>query len=158
MSDVSVPDGLAPHEQPAWMRLTWASQDRYRWLTPLWLLGLLGVAALALLGLPPVDLHPPLHRLGVMDPLCGGTRSVRYAAIGQIGDAWRYNPLGIVVVAGVVLAVARTLIGLVTGRWLRVELTWSTGRKRAAIVIAVALLAALEVRQQLRAGLLLSGS
>ena len=60
--------------------------------------------AMAIYGLPAVDLHPPLHRLGIMDPLCGGTRAARYAAQGRFEDAWTYNPLGIVAVYGALLA------------------------------------------------------
>lgn len=40
------------------------------------LCGLMAAVVLAVFGLPPADLHGVLHRLGVMDPLCGGTRSV----------------------------------------------------------------------------------
>ena len=68
--------------------------DRHRTLTGLAAGGLVLAAAWALLGLPPVDLHGPLHRYGVMDPLCGGTRAVRLATLGGWADAWGYNPLG----------------------------------------------------------------
>ena len=69
------------------------------------------------LGLPPIDLHGPLHWVGIMDPLCGGTRAARYTAIGQWGQAWHYNPLGIVTVLAVGLLLLRGAVGVTTGRW-----------------------------------------
>jgi len=58
------------------VRLRWEQADRHPTLTPLAAAGLLAAAILAVVGLPPVDLHGPLHRLGIMDPLCGMTRGV----------------------------------------------------------------------------------
>ena len=46
---------------------------------------------MALWGLPPVDLHGPLHRLGIMDPVCGGTRSAYFAVSARWALAWYYN-------------------------------------------------------------------
>lgn len=43
-----------------------------------------GTIALRVFGLPPIDLHSPLHRAGIMDPLCGGTRAALAAAHGDI--------------------------------------------------------------------------
>jgi hypothetical protein len=61
-------------------------------LAPLAAAGLLAAGVLAVVGLPPVDLHGPLHRLGIMDPLCGMTRGVVAVLRGQLGRAVAYNP------------------------------------------------------------------
>jgi hypothetical protein len=50
-------------------------------------------AALAVWGLPSLDIHGPLHRLGVMDLLCGGTRAAYFTVTGRWATAWEYNPL-----------------------------------------------------------------
>jgi hypothetical protein len=113
------------------------------------LIGLVIALLLAVLGLPPVDLHGPLHHLGVMDPLCGGTRSVYLTMHGRLRDAMRYNPAGPALVAGAVAALIRAGIGRTTGYWVGVHIP-----KRILIPIAVAALAALEVNQQLHAVLL----
>ncbi|MFP3988669.1 DUF2752 domain-containing protein [Streptomyces sp. E11-3] len=88
-------------------RPVWEETDRHRWLGPLTLAGLAAGTAMAVFGLPPVDLHGPLHYLGVMGPLCGGTRGVHAALLGDFGTAWRYNPLSVVLVVGAVAFVAR---------------------------------------------------
>ncbi len=48
-------------------------------------------STMAVSGLPPVDLHGPLHHDGIMDPLCVGTRAAAYTARGEFALAWRYN-------------------------------------------------------------------
>jgi hypothetical protein len=131
---------------------------RHQWLT--WLsLALLAIAVgMAVFGLPPVDLHGPLHRFGIMDPFCGGTRAARYTALGQWGLAWKYNPLGIATVVAVVLLSVRATIGWLTGRWLTMTVSWSRRGFWVAAVIATALLVVLEIRQQGRADLLMQGT
>lgn len=47
--------------------LRWEPRDHHRWATALALVGLTIAAAMALFGLPPVDLHPPMHHLGIMN-------------------------------------------------------------------------------------------
>lgn len=76
---------------------------------------------MAIFGLPPVDVHGPLHYLGIMDPLCGVTRGTRLAMLGHLGQAWRYNPLSVVLVAGACAIVLRQALGLATGRWLNLQ-------------------------------------
>lgn len=110
---------------------------------------------MAVAGLPPVDLHGVLHRLGVMDPLCGATRAAGLAAQGRWSAAWQYNPLGIAADLGAALAVLRGAIGYLSGRWLDVAITWTPRRRRAVLGIGLAMLVALEIRQQLRADLLM---
>jgi hypothetical protein len=113
---------------------------------------------MALFGLPPVDLHGPFHRFGIMDPLCGGTRAARYTAQAEWALAWKYNPLGILVVLGAAAVTVRTVVGALTRRWLTVQIHWTSTQRRAAILTMLALLVALEVRQQLRADLLIAGT
>ncbi|WP_313896010.1 DUF2752 domain-containing protein [Streptomyces sp. YIM 98790] len=131
-------------------RLAWEERDGHRWAGPLAAVGLAAGAAMALFGLPPVDLHGPLHYAGVMGPLCGGTRAVHAAALGDLGDALRFNPLAVLLVPGAVAALVREAAGRLTGRWPNVRIT----HRRAAIAAAAVLTAALTVRQQTRADLL----
>ena len=140
------------------VRVAVDSRDRYRWIT-LASIGLLAIAAgMAALGLPPVDLHGPNHWVGIMDPLCGGTRAARYTALGELGLAWKYNPLGILTVVAVGLLVLRASVGVLTRRWVVLDITWTRRGRRAAVTVAALLLIALETRQQGRADLLMAGT
>lgn len=139
-------------------RLTLAEHDRYRRVT-LASVALLGIAGLmAIAGLPPMDLHGPTHWFGIMDPFCGGTRAARYTALGQWGLAWKYNPLGILTVVSVALVALRAAAGLLTRRWLTLDIEWSSRGRRLTLGIIVVLVIALEVRQQGRADLLMEGT
>jgi hypothetical protein len=61
----------------AFGRVGWSPIDRSGpQLTWLAAGGLLVGAALAVTGLPAIDLHGPQHHLGIMDPVCGMTRGV----------------------------------------------------------------------------------
>ncbi|MGH3813432.1 MAG: DUF2752 domain-containing protein, partial [Pseudonocardiaceae bacterium] len=119
-------------------------------VTLLSVVGLLAADAMAFFGLPPVDLHGPLHRLGIMDPLCGGTRAARYAALGNWTAAWRYNPLGILAVLSAAAAGLRWLTGALFSRWLTFTLRWTPRRRRLALALLAAAFVAMTVRQQLR--------
>lgn len=141
-----------------WVQFSWQAHDRHRLVTVIAFAGLVAAAGLAMFGLPPVDLHGPFHRLGIMDPLCGGTRAARYTAEGQWALAWEYNPLGIITVFGAVAATARTATGVLLGRWLTADLRWTPRRRRLALGVLAVLLVVLEVRQQLRADLLMAGT
>jgi len=153
--------GDQPRRRPARqarLRWSWQARDRYPWLTRLAAAGV-GVATLmAMFGLPPIDLHGPLHWLGVMDPLCGGTRAARYTARGDWATAWRYNPLGIAVVVGSALLIVRAVVGILLTRWLTVAVVWTPARRRAVIAIGILLLSWLAVRQQLRVDLLVAAT
>lgn len=140
--------------QSRWMaKLTWLGVDRYRALTYFAAFGLAVGVLLAVLGLPPIDLHGPLHRqYGIMGPLCGGTRALRYTMLGQWELAWQYNPLSPVLVAGAVAAMARHLLGRLTGKWLTIDLRVPL---RVVVLILVALVVLLEINQQSHASLLL---
>lgn len=145
-----------PTQDRLTVRLTREPHDRYRWIS-LAAAGLVAVAgAMAVFGLPPIDLHGPLHRYGIMDPLCGGTRAARLTALGRWGEAWRYNPLGILTVLAVTLLLLRGVVGRTTGRWAALRVTWTRRARWIAIVVAVILVVLLEVRQQGRAELLMS--
>ena len=102
--DASIMDAMTEatpsRNSQALLTTSWGSRDGHRGVTCLAALGATTAVAIAIFGLPGIDLHPPLHRLGIMDPLCGGTRAARYAAQGQLAEAWTYNPLGIVTVYG----------------------------------------------------------
>lgn len=109
------------------------------------LVGLVTAGMLARLGMPPVDLHSPLHFAGVMDPLCGMTRGTAATMRGDLGRAWWYNPASPMVIAGGVAVMARWVVGQVTGRWVcaRVQAT------RVSVVVLGVAVVLLEVNQQL---------
>ena len=144
----------AAASRSALLSVRWERSDRWSAATLLAIGALVAAAVLAVAGLPPVELHGPLHYVGVMDPLCGGTRSVRLAALGQWAAAWRYNPAGVplLILAGSVLV--RATAGWTSGRWLTVRVNWTPSRRRAAWLICGFLLVLLEVNQQLHATLL----
>jgi hypothetical protein len=135
--------------------LEWSKSDRMRVVTLLGAAGLVASVAMAVVGLPPVDLHGPLHRMGIMDPLCGGTRAARLTTQGRLLEAWRYNPLGILATFAAALAVARLAVGLVMRHWLNVRVAWTPTRIRLALALLAIATIALEIRQQGRADLLL---
>jgi hypothetical protein len=126
--------------------------DGHRVLTWLAPLGVVAGASLAVLGLPAADLHGPLHYLGLMDPLCGATRGVRLAFLGDLAGAWRYNPAAIPLAVGAVFMLARGLLGWVTGRWINAELRWTPTTRTLLVILIVALW----VNQQANAPLLLT--
>ncbi len=147
---------IAPTRDGLAVRVTVERSDRYRSVS-LAAAGLGAVAgAMAVFGLPPIDLHGPLHWYGIMDPLCGGTRAARYTALGQWGEAWRYNPLGIVTVLLVGLLLVRGVVGVTTGRWPTLHVTWTRRARWITITLVIVLVALLEIRQQGRAELLMT--
>jgi hypothetical protein len=143
---------------PAFLRYRWEHHDGHVVITVVAAAGLTLAGTMALFGLPPVDLHGPLHRFGIMDPLCGGTRAARFTAQGEWALAWQYNPLGIAAVVGAAAATLRALVGLVSGRWLTAQLHWTPRRRRLAVTFGIALLVALTIRQQLHVDLLTQDS
>jgi hypothetical protein len=94
------------------------NEDAHPWLARVATMTLIGAVALRVLGLPPVDLHGPLHYVGVMDPLCGGSRGMVALTRGDLIGAWRYNPLAPAVAVGAVVALVRAVLGTATGRWI----------------------------------------
>lgn len=83
--------------------LRWEREDRHPALAPAAAGGLLAAGGLAVVGLPPLDLHGPLHYLGIMDPLCGMTRGTVAVLQGQLGRAVAYSPASPMLVVGAVL-------------------------------------------------------
>ena len=106
---------LPPAGAGRWVRWSVAHGDPWSLIAWTALAGLAVAAGMAGTGLPPVDLHGPLHRFGIMDPLCGGTRSVRLAAMGSWSESWRYNPVGVPLILGAAGMVVRAVVGWATG-------------------------------------------
>ncbi|MGH9030499.1 MAG: DUF2752 domain-containing protein [Acidimicrobiia bacterium] len=130
--------------------LRWESSDRYPWAAPLAASGAFTTLAMAAFGVPPVDLHGPLHYLGIMDPLCGMTRAARHLARLDLQTALRYNPAIPAVAVTGLAAAGRWIHGQRTGRWLEVRFE----RRWYVLLLAGALLAVLAVRQQASVDLL----
>ena len=86
----------------------------------------------------------------------GGVDPVLVAC--QLVQAWRYNPLGIVVVVGSMLLVARALLGLVSRLWLNVHVEMTARSRRVVFTTFAILIALLEIRQQGRAELLMAAT
>jgi len=105
---------------------------------------------MAIFGLPPVDIHGPLHYVGIMDPLCGVTRGVRLTLQGHVARGWRFNPLSAVLVAGAIATLLRWAHGKATGRWINLNVV----RRRIVLTIAAFLAVPLEINQQAHAALL----
>ncbi|MBU4337236.1 MAG: DUF2752 domain-containing protein [Actinobacteria bacterium] len=154
-------DGMPTADSPATAsspqgapRLRWEPTDRYAAFTYIAVGGVLASSALAIWGLPVLDLHGPLHRLGIMDFLCGGTRAAYFTTRGRWAMAWYYNPLGPLAVIGAAVMTLRAGVGLATRRWLAVEGGFR-GRSRAVLVAGCVAAVALTVRQQLLVDVLL---
>jgi hypothetical protein len=145
----SVPGHSTPqrHNKPPALLIT--HHDTHPALTQIALSGLIIALILAIVGLPSLDLHGPLHYLGVMDPLCGGTRSVYLTMHGRLLDAVRYNPAGPPLLAAAIAVLIRAAVGWSTRTWVDVQV-----RRRIFIPFAAISLVALEVNQQFHAALL----
>jgi hypothetical protein len=141
---------IGPEPQRHAVRLRWSDTDRHGAVSGLAAAGLAVAAALAVFGLPPVDLHMPIHRLGVMDPGCGMTRGVRLTLRGDLSRAIEYNPAAPLVPVAGVLVLVRWLVGRVTDRWLDVSFRWT----QPLVATTVVVLAALWIRQQANVALL----
>ncbi|QYG94248.1 DUF2752 domain-containing protein [Iamia sp. SCSIO 61187] len=122
------------------------AEDRMPWLTALLSIGILGGLYLRIFGLPGRDLHGFLHRAGVMDPFCGGTRATYLLVRGRLVEAWSWNPLVPLLALGAVVIFVRIVLGLTTNRWLQVSLS-----RRAWVPGVSALLVIIEINQQLQA-------
>lgn len=131
------------------------SVERPAAVRPVWVAvalgGLTAAVVLAVCGMPPVNLHGPLHFLGVMDPLCGGTRSVYLTLHGRWAAAVTYNPAGPALVLGAVAVLVRAARG--SRMWAPKTITVP---RRVRVALGVLAVVALEVHQQLHAGLLMS--
>lgn len=120
-------------------------------LMALVLLAVAGAAWLRLAGLPGADLHGPLHRLGIMDPFCGGTRATYLLVRGDLLGSWSWNPLVPLLAVGLLAVVTRFVVGRLSGRWVNLHLP-----RRIWFPIAVVALIVLEVNQQIQADRLIN--
>ncbi|MGW5923204.1 DUF2752 domain-containing protein [Nocardia sp. MH4] len=127
------------------------SSDGHRWLTWSALVAAVGALVLVLFGIPSMDLHGPLHQLGIMDPFCGGTRSWYLLLHGQVWDALRYNPAGPLLMAIAVAALIRAAIGMRTGRWVNIAVD-----RRVYLPVLLVATVALQINQQMNAPLLIA--
>lgn len=144
-----------PGGRDAGRLLTLEGHDRYRWLTGLALGGVVAAVAMAVVGLPAIDTHGPLHQMGIMGPTCGATRAAMFTARGDLALAWTYNPLGIAAVLAAALVTARAAWGVSTSRWPAWAFVPSRRARRVLWVAAAVAVVLLEVRQQGRADLLM---
>lgn len=119
-------------------------------LTIIAILGVPATLFLAIYGLPPIDVHGPLHYLGVMGPTCGVTRGVMWFTRGEFATAWAYNPISLLMVPAAVILLGRAIYGWSTGRWFNLTVS----RSRWLAVLIVVGIVALTIRQQLNIDLL----
>lgn len=132
--------------------LLWEGHDRHPTTTRLALIGVPLTVLLAVVGLPPVDLHGPLHYLGVMGPTCGITRGVMWTARGDLARAWQFNPASLLILPTLFGVTGRAAYGRLTRRWLNLQI-----RRRTWLwLISALLLVLLSVRQQLNVDFLLA--
>lgn len=125
--------------------------DALPWLVGIALTGLLGALALRWFGLPGADLHGPLHRAGIMDPFCGGTRATFVLSRGDVVGAWSWNPIVVLLAAAILLVLARTVVGTVTKRWMNLYVP-----RRYAVGSLVVLMVVVEINQQMQADRLMN--
>ena len=138
---------------PGLGRVEVLDEDHHRALTVLAVTGLAAGVALAVFGMPPIDLHLPTHRLGLMSPTCGMTRGVAALLRGDAQSASAYNPASFLVVIGAGLALARFVVGLAARRWV----TFYVDVTPAGWIVITAALIALWSNQQAHAELLMTG-
>ena len=90
---------------------------------------------------PTIDLHGPLHRFGIMDPFCGGTRATFLLASGDFAAAAEYNPAVFPLALSLAALTVRVLLGVTSGIWYHVghhpQMRWPLF---AAFVVALVLL------------------
>lgn len=135
--------------QTGLVHLRWESYDRHSTVTLDALIGIPLVVLLAVVGLPPIDVHGPFHYLGVKGPTCGMTRGVMWTARGDIAQAWRFNPASLLVLPALVLLAVRALLGRLTDRWLNLSIRW----RRWLWVSVIPLILLLSIRQAAQCGL-----
>lgn len=121
-------------------------EDSAPWLMGVVLLASAGAVWLRVVGLSGADLHGPLHRMGIMDPFCGGTRATYLLGRGDLVGAWSWNPMVPLLALGASGLVVRFLVGRFSGRWVDLHLP-----RRTWVALLAAAFVVLEVNQQLQA-------
>lgn len=119
--------------------IVWTEHDGVPLLTAAAVVVFVAGMVFAIVGIPPVPIMWPVHRLGIVLPGCGLTRGVVAIARGDFGAALRWNPASYAIVVLGAAALARAAIGITTRRWLHVRIGlpwWLVG----VIAIAAALL------------------
>ena len=132
----------------------WGGADQRKVLTRAAVLVVVAAPVMAVAGVPRLPLMWPLHQLDIVLPGCGLTRGVVALARGDLGEAWRWNPGSYVVLAVAGAALMRLGLGLGTGRWIDIRVR----QHRTGLIVLAAVVAALWLRQQGQAELLISGS
>ena len=135
---------------PPRSRVWLSGDDAHARLLRFALAGAAIAAGLRIFGLPPVPIHGPYHWFGLMSPSCGLTRATRFLALGDLHDAWRFNPAVFVLAAADGLVLGRHALGRVTRRWVNVTLA----HPRLVYTTLAVPLAVLWSNQQLHAALL----
>ena len=84
-----------------------------------------------------------------MDPLCGMTRATAALGRADLLMAWRYNPAVFLLAAAAAAVLVRVSVAVATGTW-----WWVRARGWPVWAVLAVGVVALEVNQQLHAGLL----
>jgi len=124
--------------------------DRHRVIGVLTVLGLVAGAAIAIFGLPPIEVHSPLRLFGWVCPFCGATRAVQALLQGDVHTAWMYNPIAFLVIPAGIAVVVRGVVGVVTGRWWNLRIT----RPRLVYTVVGVLFVALWINQAQHASMI----
>ncbi len=128
-----------------------ARRDQAPWVTWTSATGLVAAAVLAATGGLPVDLPMPTHLVGIVTPTCGLTRGSTAIVRGEFALAWRYNPASFVVIGFGLVGSARTVIGILTGRWMFVSQRMSRSQSIALAVGVATIITMFWVFQQTKA-------
>ena len=112
--------------------------------------GLVLGASLGSFGVPRLDVMWVLHQVPIMGPLCGATRAVALASVGDLRASWTFNPIGVILVVGAWGVLVRQVVGQITGRWFTPYLA-----ARFLWALSTVTLVALTIRQQANAAYLL---
>lgn len=126
-----------------------SASDQRQAMTAAVMAGIAGALLMGRFGLPPLNLHTPLHRMGVMDPLCGMTRATAALGRADLATAWRYNPGSFLLAATAAVVLTRVAVAATTGTW-----WWVRVRGWPVWLAVLAGAVTLEVNQQLHAALL----
>jgi hypothetical protein len=130
----------------------WETHDRHPTTTRLALVGIPIAVIVAIVGVPPVDIHGPLHYLGIMGPTCGMTRGVMWTTRGDLARAWQFNPASLLVIPSMLALTGRSVYARITGRWLNLHLRW----RPWLWIVPATLIILLSIRQQLNVEFLLA--